>query len=144
MKLFKLFVFSFALLFAIPQINAQTNQKVRERQENKVDTLYSMEEKANIHLWAFNEVQKMHLNDDKEDEYFRIVFKYTYRISRLNDKDQDYTNEQRKVEFDKLISQMDAELKEILDEKQFMMHKDYFKKLEKSIYDRYGWVWDKD
>lgn len=144
MKSLKLIASTLLLLFSHFFMHSQEKEKMKERMENKVDTLYTMDERSNIHLWIYNKVQKMNLSDEKEDAYFNIFYADLYKASRLNDKDQDFTPEERKIKFEKIISQMNSKLKEILTEEQYNYHIDYFSKLEKDIYKRSNWTWDKD
>ena len=122
----------------------QLTPQAKERLEMKVDTLYTDEEKANMYWLAYEEVQKMNLDEATRNAYANTVFTCTYKISRLDDKDQDYTSEERKVIFDKLLEKMHAEVKTILPEKQFDMHKAFFDKIEMSFYRRSGWQWVRD
>lgn len=144
MKSLKLITPTLLLLFSNFFMQSQEKEKMRERMENKVDTLYNIEERSNIHLWVYNKVQNMNLSNEKEDAYFNILYADLYRASRLNDKDQSFSSEERKVEFDKIISRMNSKLKEILTEEQYNYHINYFTKLEKDIYKRANWTWDKE
>ena len=144
MKYTKFIVLTLALIFSCLSLQSQEKQKMKERMENKVDTLYTMNERSNIHLWIYNKVQKMNLGDDLEDQYFNILYADLYKASRLNDKDQNFTPEERRVEFDKIISSMNLKLKEVLTEDQYSYHINYFTKLEQDIYKRANWDWGKD
>ena len=120
------------LLF-VANVNAQNlTEKQKEREKNKVK-MYSPDEYDNLQMEFHSGVEAMHLSEEKQEEYTNIILKYVSKISRLNDKDQGNTNEEVKEKFSKNIIKMNAEVKEILTEKEYVMHLENIHKLVYSV-----------
>jgi len=137
------------LVFAVPSCFAQSWFSAKsaqniERKKNKVDTLYTTQERANLQLWFYEEVQNMNLAPDVEDAYYRYVLKYTFDMTRLDDADKDYTSTERKKELDRIVESMNSSVKKVLSESNYAKHEEIFTKILKSVYRRSGWEWDKD
>jgi mannitol-specific phosphotransferase system IIBC component len=116
----------------------KTEREIR-RQEAKVDTVYTVQERANMELWFYERVNEMGLSDEIRDQYDTIVFSYIYQMSRLNDKDKDYSIEEIHVKFDAIVDNMNAELKQLLTTEQYINHLENFNQIVRSIYHKYGW-----
>jgi len=122
-------------------IVAQSDQKLKERQERRVDTLFSTEERNSLQLWFQDNVKKMNLEQDTKDLYTAIVNSHMYKISRLNDKDSELTVEERKEEVDDILSSMNSKVKPLLSEQGYGIHQSVFTDLKKIFYDKEGWQW---
>jgi hypothetical protein len=81
----------------------------------------------------------MGLSDEIRDQYDTIVFSYIYQMSRLNDKDKDYSIEEIHVKFYSIVDNMNAELKQLLTTEQYINHLENFNQIVRSIYHKYGW-----
>lgn len=111
--------------------------KEMKRQAAKVDTLYTVDERANIERWFYDRVNEMNLKTDVREDYDRIVYSYIYDMSRLNDKDKSYTNQEVHEKFDMLIGKMNGELKAILTDDQYINHLENFGQIQRSVYKRW-------
>lgn len=133
---------SICLFLVAPSIlSAQSDQKLKERQERRVDTLFSMEERNSLQLWFHDNVKKMNLDQDTLDLYTSIVNTHMFKISRTNDKDSELTVDERKEEIDDILFTMDSQVKPLLSEKGYQIHLSIFDNLKKILYDKEGWKW---
>ena len=140
MKFLKI-LFSVIIVFTSYTINAQEkSNKQLERQNNKVDTLYTVEERANMQMLLYNEVDKMDLTDEDRAEYYRILLSHTYDMARLDDKDKDYTEDERKTMFKNIILSLNTQLKDILSPEQFRIHEKSFGEITRSVYNKSNWI----
>jgi hypothetical protein len=130
------------MLWALPStLAAQSDQKRQERQERRVDTLFSMEERNSLQLWFQDNVKKMNLDEDTRDLYASIVNTHMYKISRTNDKDSELTVDERKEEIDNIVSAMNSKVKPLLSEESYNRHVSVFTDLKKILYNKEGWQW---
>ncbi|MEM9679801.1 MAG: hypothetical protein AAF901_05715 [Bacteroidota bacterium] len=132
------------ILCVLSSTYAQKSQKQIDREKNKVDTLYTVEERANIGLWMHDQVKTMNLSEEKEDEYYRIMLSDVYDLQRLDDKDKDYTPEERQEKFEAIVDRMNSKIKAILTPEQYQKHIDAFNQILRSVYKKANWVWNKD
>jgi hypothetical protein len=109
------------------------------RQAAKVDTVFTVQERANIEIWFNDRINDMGLSDKKREEYDTIVYSYIYQMSRLNDKDNDYTIDEIHEKFDALVDKMNVELSQLLTKKQYINHLENFNEIVRSIDNKYGW-----
>lgn len=137
-KISILLVFVFGSVVSVIGQNTMSEQQIR-RQAAKVDTVYTVEERANMSMWFNERVNEMNLSNDVRDEYDAIVFSSIYDMSRLNDKDKHYTNEEMRLKFDKIVDQMNMEVKELLTTEQYINHLENFAEIERSIYGKFSW-----
>ncbi|OUR94348.1 hypothetical protein A9Q87_01510 [Flavobacteriales bacterium 34_180_T64] len=130
MKTIKLlFLLIFTLSFS--QINAQSI-KAQERQNNKVK-LFSDSEFANLHIWFYNEVQKMNLSENADNEYSSILNMHVGRMSRLDDKDKGYSKEEMIKRFNEIFDKLNIDIKPVLNENQFTQHIEIMNVLSQAI-----------
>lgn len=118
--------------------NTMSEKQIR-RQAAKVDTVYTVQERANIELWFNDRVNEMNLTKEKREEYDTIVFSHIYEMSRLNDKDKNYTIDEIHTKFDAIVDDMNSELKVLLTNDQYINHLENFGQIVRSIYHKYGW-----
>lgn len=111
-------------------------EKQRKLQDAKV-SIFTPEENANIGRWLNIRVDEMEMNDGTRQEYDRIFYSYIYNMSRLNDKDKDFTDDEVIEKFDKLIIEMNSELKELLSTEQYINHLENFRVIERKVYERW-------
>ncbi|MCX7548572.1 hypothetical protein OS188_11485 [Xanthomarina sp. F1114] len=134
-----LFTFLFAIIAnSLIAQNGMSDKQIR-RQAAKVDTVYTVQERANIEQWFNNRIDEMNLSAEKREEYDTVVYSYIYQMSRLNDKDKGYSIDEIHVRFDEIVDTMNAELKTFLSNEQYINHLENFGKIVRSIYHKYGW-----
>lgn len=116
-----------SLIFTFVSVNSQTlSLKEQERENNEVEIL-TQEEKDEIQLWFHYEKERMNMSEEKLNEYDSNLLVYISKMMRLDDKDQDYTNDEIIVEYEKLTSEMNDKIKTILSEEQYEIHETNFK-----------------
>ena len=135
--LYSVFLIVFAMISSFGQNTISTKQQ--RRQAAKVDTVYTVEERANMGQWLYERVNDMKLSDEVREEYDAIVFSRIYDMSRLNDKDKNLTDEEIHVKFDEIVDRMNMEVKEILTTEQYINHLENFAEIERSIYKKFDW-----
>lgn len=113
-----IFILIFALSFA--QTNAQS-EKEQEKEDYRV-RLFSDDEFANLHVWFYNEVQKMNLSENADNEYSSILSMHVFKMSRLNDKDKGYSKEEIIKRFNEMYDKLNEDIKPVLNEDQFDQH----------------------
>ncbi len=121
------------LLLANIELNAQEMSK----EERKVQ-IFTYEEKANLQNWFNEEVKRMDLSEEAEAQYNSIIVYYIAKISRLDDKDQEFTKEEFKAELNKYLAKQDTELQEVLTPEQFAIHKEIYGEFIRSASKRWG------
>jgi hypothetical protein len=131
-----------AMIFCL-KVEAQKSQKEIELEKNKVEIL-GHEERANLQYYFYLKTKELGLNDENEAEYYRILIHYTYDMNRLNDKDQDNSEEEIKSKLKALIKKMNSEIRTVLNEEQFKLHVKNFNEGLKAAYRKNNWEWDLD
>ena len=134
----------FILLITVNNTFAQKSQKEIRQQERKVDTMFTVQERSNLQLWFYDEIKKMNLSDEVEEEYYRIVLHYAFYMTRLDDKDKDFTTDERKNEFEKIVGNLNSKVKNVLSESDYEAHLSTFNQILKSVYERSGWEWEEN
>ena len=133
-----------ALFLSFSFSYGQSDSRKKERQERTVDTTFTKDEKNTIHYLIYDTVKKMNLDQNITDQYYAILYSHTYKMTRLDDKDQDLTPTERKESLSQINREMNAQLKEILSEENYNSHLDNFNTILKAVYLRAGWQWDAD
>lgn len=116
----------------------QQSQKQIDLEKNKVQ-IFSDEERANLQLHFYDKTKEMNLSEAVEEDYYRLLLHYVYDMQRLNDKDKDFTNEEVKLELEKLVTKMNSKIQPVLTEAHYQTHLNNFNDLLKSIYRRNSW-----
>ena len=119
-------------------------EKEIELQEAKVDTVYTVEERANIQRWFYDRVNDMKLKPEVREDYDRIVNQYVFDMSRLNDSDKNYSRDEIHEKFNMLVGKMNGELKAILTTDQYVNHLENFGEIQRSIYRRWNFTDSED
>ena len=126
------------LLFVLLLLNCWlTYSQASDQEDNKVQ-IFTYEEKANLQLWYNEELQRMGFTEEELSQYYSIVFYHVAKIARLDDKDQDFTEEEFKAELNKQLAKQDADLREILTDEQMEIHKEIYGEFLRSAYKRWG------
>jgi hypothetical protein len=107
-------------------------QKQKERQENKVK-LFTTQEFSNMHLWVYNQSLEMRLSKEVDNEYGSIMSMYTSRISRLDDKDKDFTHTEIIEQLNILIIKLNTSIQPILMHQQYTKHLEIINVIKRSI-----------
>ena len=121
----------FLLACAIPDNVQQVKEDVKVK-------IFTHEERDNLQLWYNEELKRMGLSEEKESQYNSILFYYIAKITRLDDKDQDYTPEEFKTKLNAYLAKQDADLREILTDEQFAIHQEIYGEFLRSAYRRWG------
>jgi hypothetical protein len=124
-------------------IQAQKSQKQINLEKNRVQ-IFNDEERANVQYHFYQKTQELNLSDAVEAEYYKIIVYHVYDMARLDDKDQDNTDEEIRTNMKVLVLKMDKEVKPILNPEQFKMHQQNFKDVLQSAYRARNWEWDLD
>ena len=132
MKL-KYFYLILSLVFTLPNLYAQEYTKA----ERKVQ-IFTPEEKDNLQMWFHREIYKLEFTEEELDEYYAVIFYYIAKISRLDDLDKGYTEEEFKEELNKYLKKQDADLKEMLTEERYNIHTEIFDVFLSTAYKRWG------
>ncbi|MEH6535371.1 MAG: hypothetical protein V7719_03185 [Psychroserpens sp.] len=132
MKTFKLILIGICI-FSFTNINAQhLSQKQIARKNNKV-ALFTTQEFSNLHIWFYNQVLDLKLSNEVEDQYAGIISKYTYRMSRLDDKDSDYSYDEILKEIPSLINEINKHTKPLFTDKQYNDHLKIMTSFEQTV-----------
>ena len=123
------------LIFLFTFANVKSQEL--DKSSRKVQ-IFTPEEKDNLQLWFHDEVKAMEFTEEELDEYYGVIFYYISKISRLDDKDKEYTLNEFKKELNRYLSLQDEELKEMLSEEQFKLHNKLYGVFLKSAYKRWG------
>jgi hypothetical protein len=129
----KYFLLILSLVFALPNLYAQEYTKA----ERKVQ-IFTPDEKDNLQMWFHKEIYKMDFTEEELDEYYAVIFYYVAKISRLDDLDKGYTEEEFKVELNKFLVKQDVDLKEMLTEERYNLHTTIYATFLEAAYERWG------
>ena len=129
----QIILLSVALTLTITSSYAQDAPK----DDTKVQ-IFTYEEKANLQTWFNKELQRMQLSQEQESQYSSVITYYVAKISRLDDKDQDYSKEEFRAKLEEYLKKQDEDLKDILTPEQFAIHKEIYGEFLRSAYRRWG------
>ena len=107
------------------------------KEDQKVQ-IFTYEEKANLQTWFNKELKRMQLSQEQESQYSSVITYYIAKISRLDDKDQDYSKDEFRAKLEDYLSKQDDDLKDILTAEQFAIHKEIYGEFLRSAYKRWG------
>ena len=136
MNCYKLLMFIIFISFQSALGQTLKTEKQRKLQDAKV-SIFTPEENANIGRWLNIRVDEMEMNDGTRQEYDRIFYSYIYNMSRLNDKDKDFTHDEVVEKFDEAVIKMNKELKEILSTEQYINHLENFGAIVRNVYNKW-------
>lgn len=128
----RILIVLFLLVCSIPSFGQQ-----KPKEDVKVQ-IFTHEERDNLQLWYHEQIKRMDLSEEKDSQYNSILFYYIAKISRLDDKDQDLSTAEFKARLNQYISQQDKDLREILTDAQFDIHKEIYGEFLRSAYRRWG------
>jgi hypothetical protein len=107
--------------------NSQTlSPREQERENNEVEILTN-EERWDLQVWFYQEVQNMKLDEETLTEYESNFLMYSSRMMRLDDKDQNNTQDEIIEQLDELVEQMNETMKTILPQESYGIHEDNVK-----------------
>ena len=134
-------LFLVTFLFSTSTVFSQDLKSAKEqrRQEAKVDTVYTVEERSNLGLWLNECVNQMNLEGEVREEYDAIVFSRIFEMSRLNDKDKDYTDQEIQTKFDDIVLKMNTDVNKILTKDQYIKHLENIAVIVRSVYKKFDW-----
>jgi len=102
------------------QIHSQSD-KDQEKEDYKV-RLFSDAEFANLHVWFNNEIQKMNLSENADNDYGSLLSMHIFKMGRLIDKDNNYSKEEVILRFNEIYNKLNSDVEPILNEDQFAQH----------------------
>jgi hypothetical protein len=123
------------IVFVLTHVNVNSQQPAIN--PNKVE-IFTHQEKDNLQLWFHNEIKAMEFTEEELAQYYAVIFYYISKISRLDDKDKGYTNDEFKKELNKYLSLQEKELKELLSAERFEIHEKLYGVFLNSAYKRWG------
>ena len=130
-------IFKYLLLFTFVFTFVNVQSQIMTKKERAV-VIFTPDEKDNLQMWFHEEVNKMKFTEEELDEYYGIIFYYIVRISRLDDLDKGYTEEEFIQELNKLLGKQNKELQEMLTEERFKIHTEIFDVFLGAAYERWG------
>jgi hypothetical protein len=135
------FLLLLGFIIGIGSMNSQTLKTEKEirREDAKVDTVFTVDERAKIEYWFNDRVNQMNLSDETREEFDNTFYSYVYKMSRVNDKDKNYTEDELQNAYDDVIVNMNASMKAILTNDQYINFLENFGKINRMIYQKYGW-----
>ncbi len=135
--------YNIILLFCLCAATIQAQQiksaKQMEREATKIDTVFTVEERANLNLWFYEHTKKMKLSDTLEDKYYDIMYSSFFDMGRLNDKDKDYSQDEMQSKLDDIVKRTNRQVKDILSLDQYVVHLENFGTIVRSIYRKLDW-----
>ncbi|MDO5979544.1 hypothetical protein [Flavivirga spongiicola] len=129
---FKTFLTFSLILITTVGFSQQMSQKQKEKEQNKVK-IFTSEENDNLQRFYNEEVNKMKLSKEEREKYYDILLYHTYDMSRLDDKDKNYTETEITEKFNTIIDKMNAKMKALLTPDQYIMHLEIFGKIIYSV-----------
>ena len=119
------------------QMNAQTQrtEKQKERAENQVK-IYTSTERDNLQMWMHERVTSMELTKEQDEQYYSIILYYIVKMSRLNDKDMELTEEEIFEGIDDYVAKINSEVQPMLSDEQYQIHLGSFEALITSVHNR--------
>jgi hypothetical protein len=95
--------------------------------------LFSDDEFSNLHIWFYNEVQKMNLSENADNEYSSILNMHVGKMSRLDDKDRGNSNEEIIQKYNEIFDKLNVYIKPVLNQNQFIQHLEIMNVLSQAI-----------
>jgi len=102
-------------------------------QEKTNKLFYSIEENEYIKEWLSKEVDSMKMTDNKKLVYYKILKKYTYKMTNLGGENEKYTDMDFKIKLSNIVDEMNLMMNEILTAKQYDIHINIFKIIQWNI-----------
>lgn len=132
MKSFEIVLSTAFSLLAICVFSQENGAKQNEKNQHKVN-IFTSEEKDALQNFYADEVNKMKMSDEKEEEYYNILLYHTYSMSRLDDKDKGYSENEITKKFNILQGKMNTKMKALLSQEQYVIHLETFSKILYSV-----------
>ena len=137
MKTKHLILASIISFFTLNSFAKEANYEAEK--DGKTLEIFTSKDKDFLQLWHYDEVLKMDLSEAERDTYFSVLNTYTYKMSKLGFSDYYFTDSERKHEFEKLVDQLDAIMKNTLSPSNFVIHDESFDKIEHIVYEKRNW-----
>lgn len=112
--------------------------KQQERLKYKVH-IFTTNEKELQELWYEDRMDQMKLKGELREDYKKVIIYHAYKMERLDDADKKLTDDQVLENFQKQLQLMNTDVREILNDKQFAIHKKTWKVLTEAIYEKKNW-----
>ena len=124
-----------SIIWLVCTLTAYAQQESKEDLKVKI---FTPEERDNLQLWYDEEAKRMGLSEEKDSQYNSILIYYIAKISRLDDKDQNLSKAEFKARLNEYLRKQDQDLREILTDEQFAIHKEIYGEFLRSAYRRWG------
>lgn len=124
------------LIFILPT-QAQSDDQIKSADQRSY--IFTAKERDSLQIWFYNRATTMGLSDNLRDEFYNIILFYSNKMSRLDDKDKDYSEEQRRKKFEELLARQHDDIKAILTEDQYQMYLKTYEKILDEVYERNQW-----
>lgn len=132
--------FILASIISFFSISNFANGLVNDSNPKKtVDEIFTSVEKDNLQFWHYNQVLLMDISEAARDNYFSTLNSFTYRMSNLGLSKHEYSDAERKQEFDHLAKQLDDIMQKELSPANYTIHHNSFEKIQQIIYERRNW-----
>lgn len=126
MKTIKSLLATVLVLTTVSMSAQHLTAKQQLRENNEVE-LFTEREKVEIQLWFNQEIESMNLDEETLSAYESNLLVYTSKMMRLDDRDNDYTSEEIKSQFDDIVVKLNKKMVNILNEEQYEIHELNFK-----------------
>lgn len=128
---------SILFLLAVNSFSNQTDVMLDIHDDT--EEIFTSKDKDFLQLWHYEQVLKMDINETDLDEYFSQLNQYTYKMSRLGLPKYQFSDSERKNEFNKLKEKLNAVMKKTLSESNYIIHQESFDKIEHIVYEKRNW-----
>ncbi|MDC7998052.1 hypothetical protein [Gilvibacter sediminis] len=136
MKIIKLLCLFLALL-ALPTSLAAQDESAEAQQ---YEPIFTDKDKSFLRLWYYEQVLKMNLEEDQQDDYYTLLTFYTYKMTKLALPKYGYTDAEQKQKFDELTARLNADMKDFLSPENYKIHVESFSNIMDKVYAKRGWT----
>ncbi|NQX78094.1 hypothetical protein [Gilvibacter sp.] len=136
MKTLKLFCL-LAALFALPTLVSAQDETAEAQQ---YEAIFTDKDKGFLRLWYYEQVLKMELAEDQQDDYYTLLTFYTYKMTKLALPKYGYTDAEQKQKFDDLVTRLNVDMKDFLSPENYKIHLESFSNIRDKVYAKRGWT----
>ena len=136
MKIIKLLCLFLALLALPTTLSAQDESAEAQQYE----PIFTDKDKSFLRLWYYEQVLKMNLQEDQQDDYYTLLTFYTYKMTKLALPKYGFTDAEQKQKFDELTARLNADMKDFLSAENYKIHVESFSNIMDKVYAKRGWT----
>ncbi len=133
-----LFTLVFTLIYILNAQGQKLTDEQKERLDYKVD-IFSYQEKELQQLWYEDRMDLMKLKGELREDYRNIVEYHSYKMSRLDDMDKKSEDIKIPKLFQKQLTMLHDDVRSILNNEQFEIHKKSWEAIVNAVYRRKNW-----